>query len=228
VLVECKERKPPRTDIRPLIRRESAASTYLALGAVIAAIAPWGIALNAAPVHSSALRVCLLLAMGVTGLFFARRTGLYIVPVGLRNPVRRAIFIGATLAAYLLLIDDLVFKSAPIAVDLPGRLVYFVSRSISEGIVYQLFLGSMLVWLIGLIWREEDRIAPGAYWAGLLLAHGLNLCVNAAPTDLTYGLLRFVVPGVLWVYLYRRHGLTTTLVAHASTHVFLQPLLGLR
>ena len=221
----------------------AASICLLTVGAVIAAIAPWGIGLNAVPVHSSALRVCLIIAMGATGLFFARRTGLHIVPTGLLHPVRVAVLIGAALAAYLLLIDGMIFRSALppdyvtmiVSLGLPDRLAYFMLRSFSDGIVYQLFFGSTFVWLMGLTWRRADgRIAPGAYWSGLILGHILNVFINliaiAGPPVtalvLTYDVLRFVAPGVLWAYLYRRHGLTTTLVAHAATHVFLQPLLG--
>jgi hypothetical protein len=228
---------------REALRGTVLAPIYLAMGAAIAALAPWGIGLNAVPVHSSALRVCLIVAMGVAGLFFARRTGLDIAPTGFRHPVQVAVLIGAALAVYLLLIDGLVFRSALpsnyrtliVTVDLPVRLLYFMLRSFNEGIIYQLFAGSTLVWLIGLAWRQGDgRIAPGAYWAGLILAHLLNLCINLfavaeSPMTLlalTYDLLRFGAPGILWAYLYRRHGLTTTLVAHAATHVFLQPLLA--
>jgi hypothetical protein len=221
--------------------RPSAAYTYFAIGAVIAAIAPWGIGLSATPLHSPALRVSLFVAMGVTGLFLARRTGLEIIPTGFRYPLRAAVLIGAALAAYLLLVDALVFRSALprgyvtfiVTADLPTRLLYFVLRSFSEGIVYQLFLGSALVALIGLAWRKDGCASQGAYWTGLILAHLINLAINViagasvTPLALTYDLLRFVAPGVLWVYLYRNHGLTTVLVAHASTHVFLQPLLGL-
>src|SRR5260370_22174316 len=122
-----------------------------------------------------------------------------------------------------------------VSLGLPDRLAYFMLRSFSDGIVYQLFFGSTFVWLMGLTWRRADgRIAPGAYWSGLILGHILNVFINliaiAGPPVtalvLTYDVLRFVAPGVLWAYLYRRHGLTTTLVAHAATHVFLQPLLG--
>jgi hypothetical protein len=242
MLVERMERKPVTPKYAsPLIRPESAALTYVAMGGAIAALVPWGLALNAVPLHSPALRACLFVAMGATGLFFARRVGLEILTTGFRYPLRSAVIIGAALAAYLLLIDALVFRSALppdyrafiVTADLPARLLYFVSRSFNEGIVYQLFFGSALVSLIGWAWRKDGRIAPGAYWVGLMLAHLINLAINViagasvTPLALTYDLLRFVAPGVLWVYLYRHHGLTSVLVAHASTHVFLQPLLGL-
>jgi hypothetical protein len=90
----------------------------------------------------------------------------------------------AALAAYLLLIHGMMFRSALppdyvtmiVSLGLPDRLLYFMLRSFNDGIVYQLFLGSTLVWLVGLTWRRADgRIAPGAYWTGLILAHVLNL-----------------------------------------------------
>jgi hypothetical protein len=216
----------------------------LAIGAAIAAIAPWGIAMGMATGHSPALRACLVFALGLIGLFFARRTGLEIMPTGLRHPVRVSFLIGAAVAVYVLFIDGFAFRSVLpteyrayfVEEGLTVRLIYFILRSFNECIIYQLFVGSTLVWIIGLVWRQADgRIAPGAYWLAMVFAHLLNIYINVVaitvgpvtPLILTYDMLRFVAPGILWGILYWRYGLATADLAHISTHVFLQPMLGI-
>jgi hypothetical protein len=214
----------------------------LVLGAGIAAEAPWGIAMGTALGHSPALRACLLLGLGVTGLFFARRTGLEIDSTGLRHPARVAFLIGAAVAAYVLVLDGLVFRSMLppdyrtfiVTTGLVVRLFYFIARGINENIIYRLFLGSALVWVIGLAWRRTDgRIASGAYWLAMVLAQLINIYINVIPTAvapvtplvLTYDILRYVAPGVLWGLLYWRYGFFTAVLVHSATHIFLQPLL---
>lgn len=136
---------------------------------------------------------------------------------------------GVLVAAYLLLLD-VVFRAQLTgngAESLPGislwvRLIYYVLRSLNEGIVYQLFFGSVFVFLIGRVWRHDGAITPGAYWLGLILAHALNLAINVPfhASTFVYDTLRFFAPGILWAYLYRRHGLSVAIAAHAATHVF--------
>ncbi len=216
----------------------------VAIGAAIAAIAPWGIAMGTATGHSPGLRACLVFALGLIGLFFARRTGLEIMPTGLKHPVRVSFLIGAAVAAYVLFIDGFAFRSVLpaeyrayfAAQGLTVRLIYFTLRAFNEHVIYQLFVGSTLVWLMGLVWRQADgRIAPNAYWLAMILAQVLNIYINVVaitvepltPLILTYDMFRFVTPGILWGILYWRYGLATADLAHISTHIFLQPTLGI-
>lgn len=216
----------------------------VAIGAAIAAIAPWGIAMGTATGHSPVLRACLVFALGLIGLFFARRTGLEIMPTGLKHPVRVSFLIGAAVAAYVVFIDGFALRSVLpteyrayfVEQGLAVRLIYFILRSFNEHIIYQLFVGSTLVWVMGLAWRQADgRIAPGAYWLAMILAHVLNIYINVVATTagpltpliLTYDFLRFVPPGILWGILYWRYGLATADMAHIATHIFLQPVLGI-
>jgi len=232
----------PDVEAKPA-RHTLAAWIYVGVGATIAAVVPWGLALNSVPVSSSGIRASLFIAMGGMGQILSRRIGLDILPTGFRMPLLAIVVSGACMAAYLVWIDAFVFRSAlaPVYVafihteSLPTRLLYHELRSFNEGIVFQLFFGSMLTWFIGLGLRNDDRIAPSAYWIGLALGHFLNVCFNVfaipghpmTPQALAYDTFRYAAPGALWVYLYRRHGLTSALAANATTHLFLQPLLGI-
>jgi hypothetical protein len=69
----------------------------------------------------------------------------------------------------------------------------------------------------------------------MILAHVLNIYINVVaktvepftPLILTYDMFRFVAPGILWGILYWRYRLATADLAHISTHIFLQPTLGI-
>ncbi|MFM0561045.1 hypothetical protein [Paraburkholderia sediminicola] len=216
--------------------RDAVPAALLVTGALIAALVPPFFPFAHAAGYLPAVRALLMLATGMAGLYCARRCGLEIMPHGLRHPVQLSLIAGALVAAYLLLVDAVFRAALPVdhAESLPGvvlsvRLMYYVLRSVNEGIVYQLFFGSALVFLIGRVWRHDGAISPGAYWLGLILAHAFNLAINV-PFDASafvYDTLRFFVPGILWAYLYRRHGLSVAIAAHAATHLFFQPLIAL-
>jgi hypothetical protein len=189
---------------------------------------------------SPALRACLLLVLGLTGLFFARRTGLEILPVNLSHPLRDSFLIGAAVGLYVLLVEAVAYRfvlppeyfTYIASMGVVPRLIYFILRGFNEGIIYQLFLGSTLVWILGLAWRRPDgRIAAGAYWLGMTVAHLINIYINIdtpeTATVLAYDVLRFVVPGVFWGLLFWRHGLTSVEIARSATHIVLQPLVGI-
>lgn len=226
----------PSSTVQRITARDAVPAALLVTGAVLAVLVPPCFPFPHASAYLAAVRALLMLATGMAGLYCARRCGLEIVPHGLRRPVRLSLIAGASVAAYLLLVDA-VFRAALTgdhAESLPGvalsvRLIYYVLRSVNEGIVYQLFFGSAFVFLIGRVWRHDGAIAPGAYWLGLILAHALNLAINVPfeASALAYDTLRFFVPGLLWAYLYRRHGLSVAIAAHVATHLFFQPLIGL-
>jgi len=104
-----------------------------------------------------------------------------------------------------------------------------------ENIEYRLFLMSALVWAIGSLWRGSDgRPANGAFWTAMTLAQIVNIAVNVAPQAagpitplaLAYDGLRYLFPGVVWGYLYWRHGFVAAEIASVGAHPFLQPPLG--
>lgn len=142
------------------------------------------------------------------------------------------------MAAYLLVIDGLLFRSSLpddyhdflVSSPLSIRLFYFTLRSVAEVITFQLAIGSTLVWLIARVRRgPEGSVTAGTCFMGLMSAHLLNVGINVpmAEAAFVYDVLRFFVPGLMWAFLYRRFGLSTVLIAHTSTHVFFQPLIQL-
>jgi hypothetical protein len=124
-------------------------------------------------------------------------------------------------------------RTAPLGL----RLSYFILRAFNENVLYRLFLGSVLAWLIGLGWKGPGgRPAEGAFALAFVVSQLLNIGINVAsqapitPAALIYDGVRYVAPGLIWSWLYRRHGFCSNEIACAGAHLFFQPLvtLGLR
>jgi hypothetical protein len=222
----------------------ASAVIIVGIGAAIAAITPFDRAFDTATFDSPALRATLLVALAAIGLMFAAKVGAPIESRGLRHPIRTPLLIAAGVAVYLTVLDVWVFRSilAPgylafiSGASLVDRLGYFMLRAFNESILYRLFLSSVLVWAFGLLWRHADgRPANRAYWVGIVVAQALNIAVNVTfltafsttPALLLHDGLRYILPGVLWGYLYFRHGFTTHEIAAVGTHLFFQPFLSL-
>lgn len=84
---------------------------------------------------------------------------------------------------------------------------------------------SLLVWVASLLWPPREL----TYWSAAVLAQVTNVALQSpVPTTPLMGLfigVRFIAPGVLWGYLYWRHGFAAAAMAHVSAHVVLQPAL---
>src|SRR3954463_1102294 len=106
-------------------------------------------------------------------------------------------------------------------------------RAFKESILYRLFLSSLLLWAIGIVWRRPNGQPENeAYWLSIIAAQCVNIAINVTfldgftttPQLLLHDTLRYVVPGVVWGYLYFRCGFVTHEVAAVGTHLFFQPL----
>lgn len=103
---------------------------------------------------------------------------------------------------------------------------------ITEELFMRLFLLSLVVWLLGKIWKTADgKPTIGAFWTAIVLValiFGLgHLPITAALTPLTQAivvraLLLNGLAGVTFGYLYWRNGLEAAVAAHMSVHVILQ------
>ncbi|MFL9889237.1 hypothetical protein PQR66_39910 [Paraburkholderia agricolaris] len=113
-----------------------------------------------------------------------------------------AIAVAALTGAYLLLIDGFFFRSslpkdyrAFVFTDGAGlRSLNSILRSAAEVIVFQLTIGSTLVWLLGRAWHDaNERVAAATCFAGLILARLLNCGLNVPIQNGTicYEALRF-------------------------------------
>jgi hypothetical protein len=214
----------------------------LAIGAAIVGVAPFDAVVSFVTDRSVVAREIVITVLGLVGLLCADKVRLGVSSVGLKHPFLMPLTVGAAVALWVVIIDCLVFREILPAryVDIfrsnpvGARLLYFMMRAFLENTVYRLFLMTFLVWILGYLWRtKEGRPANGAYWTAMTLAQITNIGINvvaqlptATPLSILYDGLRFVVPGMVWGYLYWHHGFVTAEIASIGAHPFLQPPLG--
>jgi hypothetical protein len=209
------------------------------IGGTIAAFAAFDVLFNAATGDRVAARIAVFVALALAGAWCAKRSGLRLEPHGTRRPVLTGLAAAIIIAAYIVVLDGVVFRQMldPAYVEflrspLPVRLALMMLRAFNENVFYRLFVFSALVFLAGLVRRG----APLPVWLMVALAFvtqiiniWCNVVLNAPPPHradvLAYDGLRYVVPGVVWAGLYRRFGFATAEVASVSCHAFLQPAL---
>jgi hypothetical protein len=218
--------------------KKSTAIIIVAVGCVIAAIAPFDTGLAFLAKDSVLARICLFAAIACVGVFCSYRSGLQLKPAGLRFPVLTPRIIALSVALYVGTIDCIVFRAIIPdiylnlfrSVPLGTGLLSFMMRAWNENIIYRLTMMSALAWVVSFLWKNGDRPATGAFVLASVLAQVINISINVAkpssPTMLAYDLVRYIVPGVLWGYLYWRLGFTTAEITSVATPPFLQPLLG--
>lgn len=156
---------------------------------------------------------------------------------GAARPWQVGMFWALAVTLYVLALDGIVFPthlSAPVVaraqLPLAERLPYFMARAFNENVIYRLVVFAALVAAArGL---RGGRAVP---WPGILAAATVAQLVNIGANvmwllpeqwslaGLGYDLIRYVVPGVLWAWLYRQHGFATAEVASVGCHIFLQP-----
>lgn len=180
--------------------------------------------------------LCLVGAMAAVG---AR---IFAAPAAL--PSGGSIRIGAIwalgVALYVLLIDGLLLHplmspnmKAFLQLPLLPRMAIAMARAFNENVLYRLFLfgGALAAWRK---LRPDHPTSLMTVLALAALAQVVNIDLNVAlidhdpitPAVLAYWLIRYIVPGVIWGWLYWRHGFVTAEVASVGAHVFLQPVYG--
>ena len=181
-------------------------------------------------------RLALVAIAAATGIVLAPRLKTGIAVHDLRHPAIVALLVPACVAVFLTFVDAVLFRAilphtyvASIEdTSTLQRIAYYLMRGFNEEILYRLFLGTVFACVLGKIWRGGISIM-----AAMVLAQTVNAVVGfwwvsdepLTPFVIAYGVLRIVVPGTIWGYLYWRHGLLTSLTAHLTSHVFLQPML---
>jgi hypothetical protein len=215
----------------------------LLISMAIAAIAPFDVGFTAATLGSPVLRVALIAALALIGAFSADRVGFQLAG----HDGRRSILIGSAaaiiVALYVTALDGFIFRSS-----LPGsyveyfehtslqnRLAYFMLRAFNENVIYRLFVFSTATYAVSRARGvKASELHPAIVWSLMVATQLLNIGLNVtlqspeplAPEPLIYDALRYIAPGVLWAWLFRRFGFMTAEIASVGCHAFLQPALG--
>jgi membrane protease YdiL (CAAX protease family) len=193
----------------------------------------------------------ILLAVAILiGLVLSERIGLRMPLIqawttGKRASVPQAVVLpallaGAAVGVTLVAIEALVFlRHLPpamqrlLAIPLWKRLLGGVLYGgITEELLMRLFLMSLVAWLCGRWWRTAGGLpTSGAFWIAIVLVAVLfglgHLPATSAVTPLTtMVVLRAVVlngiAGIVFGYLYWRHGLEAAMMGHMSAHLVMQ------
>ncbi len=147
---------------------------------------------------------------------------------------------GLAFGAYMALADSLVFPSIVPEVQhvmraqmtLADRLIFFARGSLVDEIAFRLIALTAIAWGIANLSR---RTGSQVLWAAILLvafvAYPLGnwtyfRALDASALTILREVALHGAAGVLWGWLYWRHGWLAGLTGHVSAHLALQPLLG--
>lgn len=159
--------------------------------------------------------------------------GLSLSTHDLRYPLPTVLAIAAIVGGAVSLADIFVFSSVlppgyvRLAHELPvaERILFIGGKSLLDEVAYRLGVMTLLVWAASLVWRPNAAI----YWAAIVLAQLINILLGgtlpATPLAMVFCVVRIELPGILWGYLYWRHGFAVAALTHASSHLFVQPAL---
>lgn len=178
-----------------------------------------------------------MLLVWIVGVALQRSNGFSLPVITLRRPTLTIGAIALGVAIWCVVLDGFVFRSA-----LPAgyfafeqqplwlRLIYYCSRAFNENVLYRLFLGSLFAWALRGLWADP-KLAFALSMLGMIAAQLINVAVNVSAAGVSlesaiWALLRFVLPGILWAYLYVRHGFTANEGAAMGVHCFLQPMVS--
>ena len=151
-----------------------------------------------------------------------------------------ALLAGAAVGTTLVAIEALVFLrhlppamqrlfAIPLWKRLLGSVLY---GGITEELIMRLFLLSLVAWLCGRWWKTPGGLpSPGAFWIAIVLVAMLfglgHLPATAAITPLTptivfRALVLNGIAGIVFGYLYWRHGLEAAMIGHMTAHIVMQ------
>jgi hypothetical protein len=224
-----------------LRRFNGGAAFVLALTVAFAWLVPFDIRFTAPPLGLPPIRAAAIALLALAGAALGRRIGLSVEGPARGRPARDALIAAVAVAVWCALCDWIwrpslhpAYVTLLTTTPLAFRIALFAMRALNENILYRLFLGPLLILILGSVWKGSNgRPAPGAYWAGFTLSQMVNIWSNTTaiapltPEALLHDLLRYVAPGVVWGWLYWRRGFAATELASTSVHLFFQPLVVL-
>ena len=113
--------------------------------------------------------------------------------------------------------------------NLPRRILTYMAGAAGEEAVFRLLLMSGLVAVGNLLLRGDGAAKPALLVAAITLAQAANILPKltepSSAAEVVYDVLRFYVPGLVWGWLYWRHGFLAAMIAHPACHLILQPAL---
>lgn len=206
------------------------------MAAAIGWFAPFDIYYTAIAGDSPVARAVVIAAVAVAGGLMAQSAGLRLEGRRPGAPVMIGLLAAALVAGWVMLLDCFLFRDrisagvlAFLRAPLDVRLVYFMLRAFNENVIYRLFGFGGAVWLFGRLRGEQPGMPAMLALAAAVQAANIGgnvVWAGGGPITLAglgYDGVRYVLPGVVWAWLFVRHGFATAEVASVGCHLFLQP-----
>jgi len=209
----------------------------LAASCLIAFFQPYDALFDWLTVGQPWLRVAAMLLCWLAGLRLLAANRFSLGVIGTSRPLLLIASASVAVALWCIALDGLIFRAelAPSygafeQTPLTVRLLYYATRAINENVLYRLFLGSLLAWVLHRLFRRPNP-SLGLAMIGMSLAHLLNVAVNVGmwadgPVSAAWLVLRFVVPGLAWSWMYIRHGFAANEGSAIGVHLVLQPVVS--
>lgn len=182
--------------------------------------------------------------MFVTGIYFGCRSALSLdLCLTVKNNVSfvRSVLINAIcMAIYIAIIDTIIFRNvlpkifvdSAIGTPITLRYVIYFTRAFYESSMYRLFIGGVVTFIICYIFRQQNNTkivimaATIAQLINVIFNVVISLDVDINLIMMLWILLRFLLPGIFWSYLYYKKGFLVSEYSAATTHLFYQPVLS--
>lgn len=156
--------------------------------------------------------------------------GLALRPADTRRAVRACAFAIIAVTAVIVMVDAAFYRNllrsdyvTLYTAPLWPRTPIISLIAIGEELRFRLILMSAL-FALGVLVR--GRVSVGWAVAAIILSQIANVGLLLV-TDPVYGLFRWLLPGLVWGWLYWRHGWFAAAAAHGSTHLLMDPILML-
>lgn len=118
------------------------------------------------------------------------------------------------------------FDATSLAATDFSSLLYYAPKAAAEELIYRLGATSCIALILSVATRQRASRAVYVLIAAIV-AQSLNIVLNVhlAHQHLGYAAVRYLLPGVVWGWLYLRYGFLASVVGHVGTHLWLIPVL---
>jgi hypothetical protein len=106
-------------------------------------------------------------------------------------------------------------------------LLYYPPKAAAEELIYRLGVTSCIAFMLsGSSWKRTSLAVSVMLAATLAQTINIVLNVPLPAQNLDYTVIRYLLPGVLWGWLYLRYGFLSAVIGHVGTHIWLDPVLA--
>lgn len=178
------------------------------------------------------------IVLGAAGIFLGKKTGLWKDETSLAKKPLMIALVVSVLGGLALILPDILFfgKHVPMIMDsyavkptVPYMLAAVLYGGVIEEVMLRLFMMSLIAFLLHkLFWKKQDKTPVKALILANVIAALLFAAGHLPATALLLGISPMILFrcfllnggfGLLFGYLYRKHGLRYAMLAHGGCHI---------